>query len=256
MNNYPKISIITVVYNNGSVIKSAIDSVLSQTYKNIEYIIIDGNSSDGTVEIIQSYGTKISKFVSEPDSGIYDAMNKGLKLVTGDIVGILNSDDFYISNNIIEKVIQVFVHQQVDSMFADLVYVSSDDLNKVVRYYDSSYFSPQKFAYGWMPAHPTFFVKREVYEKYGYFKIDYKIAADYELLIRFLGKYCINYYYLQLPIVKMRIGGISTASFRSSMILNQEILRACAENGIYTNWFMVLLKYPKKILGLFKRSPK
>lgn len=256
MNNYPKISIITVVYNNANVIKSAIDSVLNQTHKDIEYIIIDGKSTDGTVEIIQSYGSKINKFVSESDTGIYDAMNKGLKLATGDVVGILNSDDFYMSNDIIEKVVKVFVSKKVDSMFADLVYVKAEDLNKVVRYYDSSYFSPKKFAYGWMPAHPTFFVKREVYEKYGYFKTDYNIAADYELLTRFLGKYCISYYYLQLPIVKMRMGGISTANFRSRMILNQEILRACAENGIYTNWLMILLKYPQKILGLFKRMSK
>ncbi len=248
-----KISIVTVVYNNANVIKSAIDSVLNQTYENIEYIIIDGKSTDGTVEIIQSYGPKIDKFISEPDFGIYDAMNKGLKLATGDVIGILNSDDFYISNDVIAKVVQVFKERQVDSVFADLVYVKAENLNKVVRYYDSSYFSPDKFAYGWMPAHPTFFVKREVYEKYGYFKLGYKIAADYELLVRFLAKYGVSYYYLREPIVKMRIGGVSTQNLKSNFILNQEILKACSENGIYSNWLMVLSKYPKKILGLLKR---
>ena len=248
-----KVSIITVVYNNAHVIKSAIDSVLLQTYPNIEYIIIDGKSTDGTIDVITSYGAKIAKCISEPDKGIYDAMNKGLKLATGDIVGILNSDDMYMSEDVIEKVVAIFETHAVESMFADLVYVRPDNLDKVVRYYDSSYFSPAKFAYGWMPAHPTFFVKKEVYEKYGYFKTDYKIAADYELLARFLGKYAISYFYLQQPIVKMRIGGVSTTNFKSNIIINQEILRACTENGIDTNWWKVLSKYPKKLLGLLKR---
>ncbi len=248
-----KISIITVVYNNKSTIKDAIESVLSQTYQNIEYIIVDGASTDGTVEIIQNYGDKITTFISEKDKGIYDAMNKGLKLATGDIVGILNSDDFYIDNHVISKVIQIFQDNPVDSMFADLVYVHPNNLEKIVRYYDSSHFSPKKFAYGWMPAHPTFFIKREIYKKYGYFKTDYKIAADYELLARFLGKLKISYFYYKSPIVKMRTGGISTNNFKSNYILNKEILRACKENNIYTNWIMILSKYPKKILGLLKK---
>lgn len=248
-----KVSIITVVYNNVSTIKDAIESVLSQSYHNIEYIVIDGASNDGTVEIIQSYQNKIAHFISEKDNGIYDAMNKGLKLASGEIIGILNSDDFYLSTNVIEKVVENFYTHKVDSVFADLIYVKPSDLNNVVRYYDSSHFSPSKFGYGWMPAHPTFFVKRHIYEKYGYFKTDYKIAADYELLARFLGKHKISYFYLKLPLVKMRMGGVSTMSFRSNFILNKEILRACSENGIYSNWFMVLSKYPKKLLGLLKR---
>lgn len=253
MNNRPKVSIVTVVFNNVGTVRDAIDSVLSQTYQNIEYIIVDGASKDGTTEIIQSYGDKITTFISEKDKGIYDAMNKGLKLATGDIVGILNSDDFYINNQVISKVIQIFQDNPIDSMFADLVYVRPANLGKVVRYYDSSYFIPSKFAYGWMPAHPTFFVKREVYEKYGYFKLDYKIAADYELLARFLGKYGVSYYYLREPIIKMRIGGVSTQNLKSNFILNKEILKACSENDIYSNWLMVLSKYPQKILGYFKR---
>lgn len=248
-----KVSIITVVWNNEKTIANAIKSVLSQTYLNIEYIIIDGKSTDSTIDIINSYGTKIAKFISEPDKGIYDAMNKGLKLATGDVVGILNSDDMYISKDVIEKIVAIFETHSVESLFADLVYVRPENLEKIVRYYDSSHFSPAKFAYGWMPAHPTFFVKREVYDKYGYFKTDYKIAADYELLARFLGKYAISYFYLQLPIVKMRTGGVSTTNFKSNIVINQEILRACAENGIETNWWKVLSKYPQKLLGLLKR---
>ncbi|MDQ1243685.1 MAG: hypothetical protein QG567_588 [Campylobacterota bacterium] len=248
-----KISIITVVWNNKETIKDAIDSVLGQTYKNIEYIIVDGASTDGTVEVVQSYGDKISKFVSEPDRGLYDAMNKGIALATGDVVGILNSDDFYIDEYVIEKIVKEFEDKQVDSVFADLVFVKPENLDNVVRYYDSSHFSPDKFAYGWMPAHPTFFVKREVYEKYGVFKTDYKIAADYELLTRFFAKHKISYSYIKEPIVKMRMGGASTSGIKSNYILNKEIIRACRENNIYTNWLMILSKYPKKILGLFKK---
>ncbi len=249
-----KVSIITVVRNNIETIKDAIDSVLNQTYKDIEYIVVDGASTDGTIEIIKSYEDKITKFLSEPDRGLYDAMNKGIKLATGDIVGILNSDDFYIDEFVIEKVIKVFEEKEVDSLFADLVYVKPDNLEKVVRYYDSSQFNPNKFAYGWMPAHPTFFVKRSAYEKYGLFKTDYKIAADYELLVRFLHKEKLKYFYLNEVIIKMRMGGMSTSGLKSNWVLNQEIIRACKENGIETNMFKVLSKYPKKLLGLRSKT--
>jgi len=248
-----KISIITVVYNNKETIKDAIDSVLGQTYKNIEYIIVDGASTDGTIEVIQSYGDKVSKFISEKDTGIYDAMNKGISLASGDIIGILNSDDFYVDEYVLEKIVKEFESKNVDSVYADLVYVNPQDLNKVVRYYNSSYFTPEKFAYGWMPAHPTFFVKKEVYEKFGVFKTDYKIAADYELLTRFLARNKITYSYIKKPIVKMRIGGASTNGIKSNYILNKEIIRACRENNIYTNWIMVLSKLPQKVLGLLKK---
>lgn len=247
-----KISIITVVYNNAHVIKNAIDSVLNQTYDNIEYIIIDGKSTDGTVEIIQSYGDKINTFISEPDCGIYDAMNKGIKLATGDVVGILNSDDWYSSHDVIENIIKIFEHKKVESVFADLVYVRPANLEKVVRYYDSSYFSPNKFAYGWMPAHPTFFCKRELYEIYGYFRTDYKIAADFELLVRFLATHQTRYFYFQHPIVTMRLGGVST-SFKSLYINSIEQLRACKDNGIQTNILKILSKYPRKLVGFFKK---
>lgn len=249
-----KISIITVVWNNKDTIKDAINSVLNQTYDDIEYIIVDGASIDGTVEVVQSYGDTITKFVSEPDNGLYDAMNKGIKLATGDVVGILNSDDFYIDEFVIEKIVKVFEEQEVDSLFADLVYVNPDNVKKTVRHYDSSKFRPEKFAYGWMPAHPTFFVKRSVYEKYGLFKTDYKIAADYELLVRFLHRYKLTYFYLQEVIIKMRMGGASTSGVKSNWILNKEIIRACKENGIKTNMFKVLSKYPKKILGLWGKK--
>jgi len=247
-----KISIITVVWNNKKTIKDAIESVLGQTYKDIEYIIIDGASSDGTVEVVKSYGNKISKFLSEPDNGLYDAMNKGIALATGDVVGILNSDDFYIDNGVIERVMKEFEKSQADSVFADLVYVKSDNLNKVVRYYDSSHFTPQKFAYGWMPAHPTFFVRRWVYEKYGLFRTDLKIAADFDILARFLYTHKISYSYMKEVLVKMRLGGVST-SLSSIWINNIEQLRICRQNSIDTNIFKIISKYPSKLMGFVRK---
>ena len=246
-----KISIITVVWNNKETIKDAINSVLNQTYKDIEYIIIDGASTDGTIDIVKSYGDKITKFVSEPDDGLYDAMNKGISLATGDVVGILNSDDFYIDEFVIQKVVGEFEEKKVDSVYADLVFVKPENLEKTVRYYDSSQFNLSKFAYGWMPAHPTFFVKREVYNKYGVFRTDLKIAADFDILARFLYTHKISYSYMQDVLVKMRVGGVST-SFSSIWINNMEALKVCKENGINTNIFKILSKYPSKILGLFK----
>ena len=247
-----KISIITVVLNNKETIQDAISSVLDQTYKDIEYIIIDGASTDGSIETIKSYGDKITKFVSEPDKGLYDAMNKGIKLATGDVIGILNSDDFYIDEFVIERVVREFEKKQVDSVYADLVYVNPENLDKIVRYYDSSHFNPQRFAYGWMPAHPTFFVKRKAYEKYGVFRTDLKIAADFDILVRFLYIHKISYSYIKEILVKMRTGGVST-SFNSIWINNIETLRVCRDNGIKTNIFKILSKYPAKILGLLKK---
>lgn len=226
--------------------------MLGQTYKNIEYIIVDGASTDGTVEVVQSYGDKISKFVSEPDRGLYDAMNKGIALATGDVVGILNSDDFYINEYVIEKVVREFEEKQVDSVYADLVYVKPENIEKVVRYYDSSACTPENFQYALYPAHPTFFVKKWVYDKYGVFKTDYKIGADFDIMARFLYTQKINYSYLQKPLIKMRLGGVST-SFSSIWINSLEQLRVCKENGIETNILKILMKYPIKLLGMFKR---
>jgi glycosyltransferase involved in cell wall biosynthesis len=231
-------------------IKDAISSVLNQTYKNIEYIVIDGLSEDGTVDVIESYGAKITKFISEKDDGIYDAMNKGIALATGDIVGILNSDDFYIDDKVIEKIVKEFENNKIDSVYADLIFVKPEELERTVRYYDSSYFNPEKFAYGWMPAHPTFFVKKWVYDKYGVFRTDLIIAADFDLLLRFLYTQKISYSYLQEVLVKMRLGGVST-SFKSIWVNNVEQLRVCKDNGVKTNFFKILFKYIKKIPGYF-----
>lgn len=246
------VSIITVVRNGADTIRDCIESVLGQSYP-VEYIVIDGGSTDGTMDIVRGYSSRIAKMVSEPDKGIYDAMNKGIAAATGDIVGCLNADDIYADNEAVATVMREFEAKGVDSVFADLVYVKREDTSRVVRYYNSSSFKPDMFAYGWMPGHPTFFVKRSCYEKYGLFKTDYAIAADYEMLTRMLGKHRISYSHIPRVLTKMRTGGVSTKNFKSNWILNREILRACAENGIDTNVFKVYSKYLTKAFQLFQR---
>lgn len=253
-----KVSIVTVVYNNKCTIQDAMNSVLAQEYDELEYVIVDGASTDGTIEVIKEvvkgYPERSIRFISEKDDGIYDAMNKGIRLASGDVIGILNSDDFYMNNNVISKVINEFREKNVDAVFADLVYVRANDLDKIVRYYDSANFHPGKMAYGWMPAHPTFFTKKKIYEQYGLYKGNYQISADYELIARFLFKNNVSYSYIPKVLIKMRLGGASTRSLKSSWILNKEVLRACAENGIKTNIFKLLSKYPSKILQSLKKT--
>jgi glycosyltransferase involved in cell wall biosynthesis len=245
-----KISIITVCYNSARYLASAIESVLQQTCPDIEYIIIDGNSCDRTIDIIKSYEPAFSgrmKWISEPDKGMYDAMNKGIKKATGEIVGILNSDDFYNHSTCIESIAKVFAETSVDACFADVRFVKPENPEKTIRYYSSAIFNPKKFRFGFMPAHPAFFIRRKFFEEIGYYKTDYQIAADYELLIRCLYIRKLSYRYLPLDLVKMRTGGKSTRSWKSNYLLNKEIVRACKENGIYTNLFLLSLKYFRKI---------
>lgn len=247
-----KISLLTVSLNSAATIKQTIESITSQDYKDIEYIIVDGNSTDATVEIIKSYNSFINAWISEPDKGIYDAMNKAISMATGEVVGILNSDDFYANDQILSQVAKAFLDPSIDVVFGDLVFVDPANLNKVVRKYSSEKWHPEKFARGFMPAHPTVFVRRRYYEQYGLFKTDYKIAADYELLIRFLYVHHLRYKYLPLTMVKMRRGGVSSRNIMSNVILNNEIIRACRENGIRTNVWKVYPKYFTKFFELFR----
>jgi glycosyltransferase involved in cell wall biosynthesis len=248
-----KISIITVCYNSGKTIAHTLRSVAVQSFKDVEHIIIDGESTDNTLEIITAAGNHVFKVVSEPDKGIYDAMNKGIRLATGDIVGILNSDDFYANQYVLENIANSFYESTADLLFADLEYVQRHNIDKVVRYYSGASFTPSRLAWGWMPPHPTVFVRREVYERYGLFRTDYRIAADYELMARFLAKYSVKYLYFDEVILRMRTGGISTRNLKSNWILNREIIRACAENNIDTNILKVYSKYFQKIMQLFAR---
>jgi len=246
-----KISLLTVSYDSETTIKDTIESIRSQDYNTIEYIVVDGDSKDGTVQIIKSYDSVVTKWISEPDKGIYDAMNKAIGLATGDVVGILNSDDFYFDSTIISQVAAAFENQDVDAVFGDLIFVDPNNLKKTVRTYSSAKWNPSKFAKGFMPAHPTFFVRRKYYEQFGVFKTDYKIAADYELLIRFLYVNKLRYQYLPITMVKMRRGGVSSRNLTSNIVLNNEIIRACRENGISTNVFKVYPKYFTKLFELF-----
>jgi len=243
-----KVTIITVCFNSILTIKNTIDSVLSQDYYDIEYIIIDGGSSDGTIELIKSYSDKIHKFISEKDNGLYDAINKGIKYSSGQLVGILNSDDIFYSNFIISEIVSLFENLKIDMMYADLIYVN--DQNKILRKYNSGYFKPSRFKFGLMPAHPTFFCKRSLFDKYGLYRTDLTIASDFELLMRFFMNNS-NFTYLKKVIVKMRIGGISTRGFKSNLKIIKEIKISCKLNGVYTNYLYLSLKYPIKILEYF-----
>jgi Glycosyltransferases involved in cell wall biogenesis len=247
----PSISVITPVYNGASTIADCLKSIGSQTQA-CEHIVVDGASNDNTLEVVKKF-RHVARVISEPDKGIYDAMNKGIADATGDIVGVLNADDFYIDDQVLAKVADAFDAHPVDAVFADMVYVRPQNLDKIIRYYSGANFSLGKFAYGWMPPHPTFFVKRECYLKYGYFKVDYRIAADFELLARFMVKHRISYYYLPRVIIKMRTGGVSTRNFNSNLILNREVLRACKENGVATNMLKIYSKYLIKCMQLVSR---
>lgn len=246
-----KISIVTVCYNSASTIRDTLESVLSQTYENIEYIVVDGASKDSTLEIISDYEGRISTVLSEPDKGIYDAMNKGIKLATGDYVGILNSDDVFSSTSTIQELVTFLqMNPDCDASYANLVFVQRDNTDVVTRKYSSSSFSPWKIRFGFMLPHPTFYARRALFEQYGYYKLGYRVSADFELMARFIT-HGIKLARHDANMVKMRQGGISTTGFWWKIHQNMEIVRACRENGIYTNIFMIAMKIPFKIASYF-----
>ncbi len=253
MRNNLFVSIITTVFNNKETIEDTIKSVLSQRYPNIEYIVIDGGSTDGTVDIISKYKDRISKFVSEKDRGIYDGLNKGIKMAGGEIIGILHSDDVYADNKVIEKVVTEMTGRNLDVCWGDLVYVSRNNQEKVIRYWKSSEYKEGKFKRGWMPPHPTLFIKRYIYERYGRFNLDFPIAADYELILRFLEKCKVKSCYIPQTLVKMRIGGESNKNIKNIIKANIECYRAWKINGLKINPLKILLKPLLKIPQYFKR---
>ncbi|MCB0842692.1 MAG: glycosyltransferase [Bacteroidetes bacterium] len=247
-----KVSLITVCLNSEKYIQTCIDSVLSQDYPHIEYIIIDGKSTDQTVDIVKSYGERINHFVSESDKGLYDAMNKGIDLATGDIVGILNADDVYAHNQVISRMVSVFEQENSDVAFADLVYVKEENLDEVVRYFPGKGFHPGWFAKGLMPPHPTFFVRKKLYDQYGKFNTWYKICADFDLMVRLFHTYQASYTYLPEVIVKMRVGG-NSAWGKNTLTINREMLHSCKSHGIPTSLLRIYSKYLLKIFQLIKK---
>jgi glycosyltransferase involved in cell wall biosynthesis len=253
-----KLSLITVTYNSDKTLAYTIESVLSQSYSNVEYIIVDGASTDQTVDIIKKYEPRFNgtmKWVSEPDKGLYDAMNKGIRMATGDVVGILNSDDFFTTNDILQQVADAFeANKEIDAVYGDVHFVNPDNLEKCVRYYSSKVFRRSLMKIGLMPAHPSFYLKKERFEQFGYYKTDYKIAADFEFLLRVIYKGRILTKYMSIDMVAMRTGGASTSGFESRKRIMKEHLRAFRENGIYNNVFFLSLRYPYKIWELIKNK--
>lgn len=244
-----KISVITVCYNAAHTIEKTILSVLSQSYSNIEFIVVDGLSDDNTMLIVNSFQGKIHHILSEKDDGIYDGINKGLKLATGDVVGILNADDVFASNDVLSHIAMEFnVNSQLDSVIGDVAFLNKYE--KKIRYYSSCKWNPNKFVWGYMPAHPTFYCKRGLFDHIGFYRTDFDIAADFELLIRFLKLNNCSYKYMPVQMVNMSIGGVSTSGLKSTIKINQEILRACRINGLRSNYLMLYCKYFKKVFEL------
>ena len=243
-----KVSIITITYNSAETIEDTIQSVLSQDYKDIEYIIVDGASKDSTLEIIDRYKSSVSKFVSERDKGIYDAMNKGVAMATGDIIGILNSDDFYADAHVISDIVKTIQQSNSDACYADLVYVDRIATNKVIRSWKSGEYRLGDFLRGWMPPHPTFFVKRSVYEAHGNYSLQLRSAADYELMLRFIHKHGIRLSYLPRVITKMRAGGQSNVTLKNRWRANKEDRLAWKMNGLQPGFLTLVRKPLSKLL--------
>ena len=254
-----KISLVTVTYNSAATLRDTIESVLNQDYPNLEYIVVDGKSTDNTLDIIKEYEPKFEgcmRWISEPDKGLYDAMNKGIRMATGDIVGILNSDDFYHRTDTIAQVAEAFENPAIEVVYGDLAYVSSINTQKITRYYSSQSFKPWKFRFGFMPAHPTFFTLKTNFDKFGYYKPEYKVAADFELLLRFLKINKLRVKYLPFDFLRMRDGGVSTSLKNRIFTNNKEIARACRDNGVWTCLPLMLLRYPFKIIGFIRKNRK
>ena len=243
-----KVTIITVVYNGAKTVRHCIESVLGQDFPDIEYIVIDGGSTDGTQEIVREFGSKIAQFVSERDKGIYDAMNKGIQLATGDIIGILNSDDFYAYHSAISDGVEKMETENAQGCYGDLVYVDAANELVIKRQWISGNYKQGAFLNGWMPPHPAFFVKKELYSQYGLFRLDFGSAADYELMLRFIHKAGIKMAYVPKVLVKMRTGGVSNSNIKNRIAANRNDLRAWKENGVQPRFYTLWLKPLRKIL--------
>lgn len=260
-----KISIVTATYNSAETLQNTIDSILKQNYQDFEHIIIDGGSKDETLAIIKANEARYNGrlvWVSEPDKGIYDAMNKGIARATGDVAGILNSDDFYSSGDVLSTIAAEFENNpEIDAVYADVKYVEWKDTSKLVRYYSSGIFSRGLMRLGFMPAHPTFYCKKSVYEQFkkdgAYFDISYKIAADFEILLRMIFVGRIKMRYIKKCLVTMRNGGASSSGTASHRQINKDHQRAFKENGVYSNLLLESLRYVYKVgelvLGKIKR---
>jgi glycosyltransferase involved in cell wall biosynthesis len=246
-----KVSIITISFNSADTIEDTIKSVISQDYHDLEYIIVDGGSTDNTLNIIEKYREKIHKFISEKDKGIYDAMNKGVEMASGALIGILNSDDIYADEHVISDVMSTL--GQADAVYADLVYVKRDNVNEIVRYWKAGKLKPNSFHRGWMPPHPTFFLRKKCYNQFGNYNLSLRSAADYELMLRMIVKNGISVHYLPRIITKMRIGGQSNVTLKNRLKANKEDREAWKINGLTPNFFTLTIKPVRKITQFIKK---
>lgn len=245
-----KVSVITVVFDKKSFIADAINSVLHQTYPYIEYIVVDGGSRDGSLEIINSFGNRIHQVISEPDEGIYDAMNKGITLATGDVVGFLNADDFYTDKNVVKEMVEAF-DDQTDAIYADIDYVALDNKEKIIRKWRSGVFDKSRLYNGWMPPHPTFFARKTIYEQFGGYNTSLKSSADYELMLRMILVHHISLTYIPRVLVKMRVGGQSNRSFGNRVKAHLEDRKVWKMLGLRPKWYTLWLKPLQKIKQYF-----
>ncbi|MUP44549.1 glycosyltransferase [Gramella sp. BOM4] len=247
-----KISIITATYNSAKSISSTLASISSQSYNDIELVIVDGASSDYTVELIKNSYSRKSKIISEYDNGIYDALNKGVKMATGDVVGFVHSDDYLADSDVIFQIAEILKNDRVDGVYGDLHYVDKVNTDRVIRYWQSQDFEPGLLKKGWMPAHPTMFLRKEVYQKHGLFNLDYKIAADYDLMLRIFSDATLKFKYLPKVITKMRVGGASNRSLKNILRKSKEDLRALKRNNIKRPYLALANKNLSKITQFIK----
>jgi glycosyltransferase involved in cell wall biosynthesis len=246
-----KISVVTAVRNGASAIRATLESVATQAYRDVEHVVVDGASTDGTADIVRAYGDRVARLVSERDAGVYDAFNKGWRLATGDVVGYLNAADVYTSADILRRVAEAFAAEAVDAVYGDVLIVDEATASRVLRVYRSDHFRPARLPYGFMPAHPTLFLRRELYERLDGYDPSYRIAGDYELCVRLFVGQGIRYRYLGgPPMVRMPRGGLSNSGWRSTWIITREMQRACAENGVPTNLLKLSSRLPRKLLEL------
>lgn len=246
-----KVSIITATYNSLKSLPTALDSLESQTYRDIEWIVVDGNSTDGTIDFIKSNSNSISQWISEPDQGIYDALNKGIDMATGDVIGLLHSDDFFNSKDTIAQIAELFKYSKADGIYGNLRYVSKTNTKKNIRFWKSDYFRPQLLKKGWMPAHPSLFLKKEVYQKHGKFDLEFKIAADYDFVLRIFQDGSLKFVYHNKVITNMRIGGASNRTLKNIIRKSKEDLMALRKNNFKYAYWVLMRKNLSKLSQFF-----